>query len=172
MQSLDFFILGAVLGLFVFYKISQYYKSKKQQIKITLAKRAESAAGRLLQKTGYRIIDTQKRVQVKTKIDGELFRNTIIADFLVKKNGKTFLVEVKTGKQTEKITSPSIRRQLLEYFLVFRPDGLILLDMTEKKLHQVEFELENRFGPPWALFLRYTIFFLLGALTTWAYVYF
>ena len=103
----------------------------------------------------------QKRIKVKTKINGREFFNTIIADMIVKKGHKTFLVEIKTGKQTEKSIPPQVRRQLLEYYLVFKPDGVILLDMEIGKLYNVSFDLGHNYK--YKIYLRYLFAFLAGA---------
>ena len=44
---------------------------------------------------------------------------------MIVKKAIKLLVEIKTGKQTEKSIPPQVRRQLLEYYLVFKPDGVI-----------------------------------------------
>ena len=170
MRNIDFFILGAILGIYLFYKISRFYQHKKRQIILNKAKRAESQAVNILQNAGYTIVDVQKRVKIKTKINGREFFNTIIADMIVKKGRKTFLVEIKTGKQTEKVIPPQVRRQLLEYYLVFKPDGLILLDMENGKLHNVSFDLENNFK--YKLYLGYLFAFLAGATVVSLYLLF
>ena len=163
MQTFDFFILGAMFGLFVFYKFLRYYKRKKGQMIVHRARKAENSAVKVLQNAGYKIIDIQKRVKIKTKINGKYYSNTIIADMLVKKAGKVYLVEIKTGKQGKPI-SPLIRRQLLEYYLVYRPDGLILLDMEKRKIHHISFELENTWkNKP---FLGYIVSFCVGMILT------
>lgn len=165
MQKIDFFILGAILGLYLCYKISRYYQHKKRQLILYKAKRAENLAVKVLQNAGYKIVDVQKRVKVKTRIDGKDFSNTIIADMIVKKGHKTYLVEIKTGKQTEKTIPPQIRRQLLEYYLVFKPDGLILLDMEMGKLHNVSFDLANDYR--YKTYLGCFLAFLAGVVATW-----
>lgn len=170
MQSIDFFILGIIFGALIFYRLTGWVKKKNLQARLVNARKAEIQAVKLLQKAGYDIIDTQKRVQVKTKIDGVNYTNTIIADLIVKKNGKTYLVEVKTGKQTERLTASNIRRQLLEYFLVFKPHGLILFNMSEKKMHQVEFELEG-LRPQRTLALYGGAMFFLGAILTYGFIF-
>jgi len=169
-KPIDFFILGAILGLYLFYKISRYYQHKKRQLILYKAKRAENSAVKILQSAGYKIVDVQKRVKVKTKIDGKDYYNTIIADMIVKKGGKNFLVEIKTGKQTERPVAPQIRRQLLEYFLVFKPDGIILLDMEVGKLHYVSFDLGNNYN--YKAYLGYILAFLIGAFLAWLYLSF
>ncbi|MDS1030102.1 GxxExxY protein [Bacillota bacterium LX-D] len=139
MNSFDFLLIGIIIGLILYYCIAKKYKRKKNQTRLKVAKQAETAAARLLLKAGYEIIASQKKIQYSLKFDGQTIKNLVIADFIVQKKNKTYLVEVKTGKQTLKPTAPAIRRQLLEYFLVFKTDGIILIDMNEKIFHEIEF---------------------------------
>ncbi len=80
---------------------------------------------------------------------------------MARKNGRTYVVEVKSGSQN-KITNRETRRQLLEYFLAYRPYGIILFDMETKKFSEIKFLL------PYfrSRLMENTIFFLLGALLT------
>ena len=62
---------------------------------------------------------------------------TVRADMIVRKGNKIYVAEVKTG---EKVTSPKYRetrRQLLEYFFVYQPNGLLLIDMEKRKIKTV-----------------------------------
>lgn len=129
------------------------------------AKRAENLAVKILENAGYKVLEVQKRLKVKTKIDGKEYSNTIIADMIVQKGVKTYLVEIKTGKQVEKTITPLIRRQLLEYYLIYKPDGLILLNMETGKLHNISFNLEDSYR--YKIYLKYTLAFLVGVITTY-----
>ena len=51
------------------------------------------------------------------------------------------MAEVKTG---DKVTSPkytNTRRQLLEYYMVYQPNGLLLVDMEKQKVRKVEYSI-------------------------------
>ncbi|MBM7855501.1 hypothetical protein JOC37_001898 [Desulfohalotomaculum tongense] len=141
MKPADLLILGIVFGaLLVYYliKLVHAYKLRRQSIK---SRRAEQKAQKYLQQQGYTIVAVQKRVPIYTKIDGRSYKNHVKADFIVKKGGFKYVVEVKTGKQVAKPTGAGIRRQLLEYYLIYRTDGVLLLDMENKNIHTVEFKL-------------------------------
>ncbi len=121
-------------------------------------RKAEIDAVRFLEKKGYRILSSQDRKSYIIKVDDKSEEVTVIADFIVKKNGKIYVVEVKTGKEAPSVRTSSTRRQLLEYFYTFRPDGIILLDMNADKVHTVEF--------PFSLARKeaFYIYFILGIL--------
>ncbi|WP_031514845.1 hypothetical protein [Desulfofalx alkaliphila] len=142
MTSTDILILGIVFGaLFVYYltKLVRSYKLKRQS---KTARRAERAAQNYLEDQGYTIVSAQQRVPILTKVDNRDYKNHVKADFIVKKGGYTYVVEVKTGKQVERPTSAEIRRQLLEYYLIYRTNGVLLLDMENKKIHTVQFQIK------------------------------
>ncbi|MBO8137283.1 MAG: hypothetical protein H0Z40_04005 [Desulfotomaculum sp.] len=147
MKSSDLFILGIVFGGLLVYYLIRLLQSFKLKHRYKKSKKAEAAAQKYLEQQGYSIIAQQKRVPIITKIDSKSFKNHVKADFIVKKDGLKYVVEVKTGKQVEKPTSAGIRRQLLEYYLIYRTNGVLLLDMENKRIHAVEFEIEM----PWQI---------------------
>jgi hypothetical protein len=57
----------------------------------------------------------------------------------VQKGKKTFVAEVKSGQVGIDPTEPATRRQLLEYDYVYKPDGLLLVNMLDQKIYQVKF---------------------------------
>ena len=145
MRTSDILILGILLGSFLFFFISQ--KLKRIQIKrmLSTAKRAEKNAISFLTKAGYDIVDIQKKQPITIKIDGRPHSSYVQADFLAKKGRKLYVVEVKTGKMT-RATTAIVRRQLLEYYLVFNPHGILLLDMENGTLKEIEFKWQKTEG--------------------------
>jgi hypothetical protein len=66
-------------------------------------------------------------------------RASVRADLLVQRDGALFVAEVKTGSRAPDPSFPATRRQLLEYLMVFEPDGLLLVDMEREAVMEVEF---------------------------------
>lgn len=151
------FILGILLGSFFFYKLYKLQKTFKIKKYLKKAKRAEVKAASILKEHGYTIKNYQKHKKIKITINGKTEERSVYADFIVKKNFKTYIVEVKTGKQTN-AAAGLVRRQLLEYYIVFKVDGILLLDMENIKLNMVEFD-KNYFNQNRRMYL---LFFLLG----------
>ncbi|GAW92311.1 hypothetical protein [Calderihabitans maritimus] len=141
MKPFDFFIVGLLVGCLLIYNISKYWQRYRLKRKLSVARRAEKEAVKFLEANGYHIIDVQKRVPVRTYVDGKAHLNSVVADLVVRKNGRTYVVEVKSGKQARRVTSARTRRQLLEYFLIYRPDGILLLDMENRQLREVAFQV-------------------------------
>jgi hypothetical protein len=59
---------------------------------------------------------------------------------VVKKKGKTYIVEVKSGTSAIHLKNISTRRQLLEYDFVVENDGMFILDMENENMQLVEFQ--------------------------------
>jgi hypothetical protein len=131
---------GAVLGFIIFYLANRLFISFKMSNRVLTAQFSEKEAEDLLKKKGYKIIAKQKRADVVTYIDGKPNLGFVQADFIVEKNGKRYVAEVKAGELVSDPTEPSTRRQLLEYKFAYKPYGLLLVDMTDKSLHHIDFE--------------------------------
>jgi Holliday junction resolvase-like predicted endonuclease len=99
----------------------------------------ERVAERLLLSEGFDIVERQTLGGYHFKVDGEETAVNLRADFIVKKEGKVLLVEVKGGEESAKATVRGTRRQLLEYTLAFRIDGILLLDAARTRIIEVEF---------------------------------
>ncbi len=139
MQGAEIYALGILTGILLIALLYKKLDSLRRSRIVKKAKKAEQEAIQLLEKNGYKIIASQQSVKTYTQVDGETIENRVVADYIAKKKGKSYVVEVKTGKQIVKVTTSHIRRQLLEYYLIFQPHGIILLDMDNKKLMKVTF---------------------------------
>lgn len=103
------------------------------------AQEGEAHAERLLIRQGYAIVERQVSRSWTVQVDGEPWEAFVRADLLVEKDGRTFVAEVKTGELAPDPLYPPTRRQLLEYFFVFDPDGLLLVDVEADAILEVAF---------------------------------
>lgn len=104
-----------------------------------LGAEGERRARALLEKRGYRILDTQKGGKYDLVIDEKPHTVHLRADYLVEKRGRTFVAEVKAGAESVKVTGRTTRRQLLEYVFAFDVSGVLLVDMVERRILEVKF---------------------------------
>lgn len=100
----------------------------------------EQEAKHLLIKWGYTIVAEQKRYFHRFKYGADDIAIPIVIDYLVSKNDKTYMVEVKSGKSAINIYNSDTRRQLLEYYHVVEADGFYLLNMEKKEMKKVVFK--------------------------------
>ncbi|HHO53699.1 MAG TPA: hypothetical protein ENK18_23210 [Deltaproteobacteria bacterium] len=103
---------------------------------------------RLLQRSGFGILEHQPWTEWPMEIDGDVVWVSCRGDLLVEATetalappGSRFIAEVKTGLRAPDPTHPSTRRQLLEYLAAFDVDGVLLIDMERGQIHAVAFPL-------------------------------
>ena len=135
---------GAVISFFIFFFASRALLSLKMSKRVEAAQFSEEEAEALLKKKGFRIIDRQKRADIITYVDGKPNLGYVKADFIVEKNGKKYVAEVKAGELVSDPNEPSTRRQLLEYKFAYKPYGILLVNMLDRSLHQIDFDLPSR----------------------------
>lgn len=105
------------------------------------AQSGEAEAEGLLESLGYEILERQLSGEWEMEVDGEAVRAGVRADLLVQKDGLVFVAEVKTGTLAPHPSYAPTRRQLLEYWFVFGPDGMLLVDMESMVVREVRFDL-------------------------------
>jgi Holliday junction resolvase-like predicted endonuclease len=103
--------------------------------------RAEAMAERLLERHGYTILDRQVRGSWPLIVGGEAVEAGVRADLLVRRRGRVYIAEVKSGALGARADAPDTRRQLLEYRLAFDCDGVLLVNMIERVIVELEFPL-------------------------------
>ncbi len=64
---------------------------------------------------------------------------TLCADFIVRRRGRLFAADSKTGRAA-RATDAATRRQLLEYMLAFAVDGVLLVDPEAGRVVEVVFK--------------------------------
>ncbi|RYD04433.1 hypothetical protein N752_13750 [Desulforamulus aquiferis] len=142
MLPIDILIIGIIIGAFLLYNSIKMWRSHSARRRVLKAGKAEAAARKFLESEGYSVLAVQERVPIITKVNGKANRSHIQADLIVQKGKEVFVVDVKTGDVAQRPASPENRRQLLEYYLVYRTDGVLVLDMDSKKLYRMEFDID------------------------------
>ena len=99
----------------------------------------ERRAEPVLVSLGYAIVARQAPVTYDVALDGEPCAIALRADFLVERDGRRFVAEVKTGRHAPRLETPATRRQLLEYRVAFDVDGVLLVDVDAGRVHSLEF---------------------------------
>jgi len=166
---------GGIIFLFLFIKISNWVRGKRLRQRFSKSRQAEKEAEKILRKNGYTIIDIQKRRKngytiidiQKSKpllitIGGKIHRYLVRIDYLARKKGKVYVVEVKSGEKIPYITNRETRRQMLEYYLAFQPSGILLLNMKNKSISEVRFQFEAAFRQ----WMYRIIYFIAGMIFT------
>lgn len=126
-------------------------------------RQGEIEAERLLSQRGYRVLRRQPSRVLRYTLDGVPVDVTVRADLLVRRAGRRYLAEVKTGRRAPRLETAETRRQLLEYEHAFDVQGVLLVDADAGRVQRVG--LPRRLPRPRALW-PLTVGLLLGALGT------
>lgn len=100
---------------------------------------AEEDAAGVLRAHGYQILDEQVEHHWTIDVNGEPFAVELRADYMVKRGGKRYIAEVKSGMSAPSLTTAATRRQLLEYRVAYDVHGILLVDMQAVELNEVDF---------------------------------
>lgn len=131
-------LCAACAGALLYRVLESLYRGWKVRRRLRRAQQAERNAVRFLRRRGYRILAMQLEKTITVYVDGEAQTSKVRADFLVRRGPWRYVVEVKSGRQGD-AGLPHVRRQMLEYKLVYRPHGVLLLDMERRSLQEIRF---------------------------------
>jgi hypothetical protein len=98
----------------------------------------------LLERVGYAVLGAQVEGAYSLCVDGRMLSISVRADYLVSRDGRRFVAEVKSGRFAPLLATPATRRQLLEYLVAFRADGVLLVDGETQRIHEVAFPIAGR----------------------------
>ncbi len=155
-------LAGALLGVW----LSRLRRRRRLRRARLRGRAGELQARELLQAAGYTVTAEQPTLRCALYVDGAPRPYELRGDFLVRRGGRTLLAEVKTGRQAPDPCHPATRRQLLEYASSYGVDGVLLVDMERREIHDVAWDLPRAPGGgrlAWLLLGAAA-----GALASWA----
>jgi hypothetical protein len=106
----------------------------------------ELGAFALLKREGYAVQGRQVPGSWTVRADGEPLTFGLRADYLVARQGRRYIAEVKTGRLAPRLSHGPTRRQLLEYSAAFDVHGVILVDADLQTITHVEVDLFAEHG--------------------------
>jgi hypothetical protein len=108
----------------------------------------EVRAGELLERAGYAVLERQVPGSWTLRADGESVTFGLRADYLVTREGRRYIAEVKTGRLAPRLSHGPTRRQLLEYRAAFDVHGVVLVDADVETITQVELDVPGGGASP------------------------
>ncbi len=139
-------VFGVLLGALGYWWLSRLWIRWLWRRRRSRGRQGELDAEVLLIDHGYTILEDQASRDVTVQVDGQSHPYRLRPDYLVKKKGRRYVAEVKTGKKAPNPLYTSTRRQLLEYEVCFPEHGLLLVDMEASRVHEVSWR-ELRSAP-------------------------
>jgi len=132
-------LAACVLVLAIARWLARRAASRKAVRRARRALAGEVSAAALLAEAGYEVLETQTRLAWTFHCDGEPVTVELRCDALVARDGRRLVAEVKTGDRAPSLTTAATRRQLLEYAVAFRADGVVLVDAEAGLVREVDF---------------------------------
>ena len=132
-------IVGVGLGAIAFSKMRLMVDRHRRRRRAKHAAHGEYRAERLLRARGFKIVDRQVRRPWALQINGRERRFELRADMIVKRRGRRYVAEVKTGSHVASVHHGPTRRQLLEYSHAFETEGVLLVEVDSAAIHEVRF---------------------------------
>lgn len=118
----------------------------------------------VLERAGFEVLAAEHAATAEVEVDGRARPYEVRVDYVARRRGRLYGVEVKTGERAVDPLYRPTRRQLLEYSRVFPFDGLYLLDMETERLLRIAFPAAS-YDRGGRAVLALLLGFLLGAVT-------
>jgi hypothetical protein len=132
-------ILLLVAGLLLGLALARWRRRRLAARSRREGREGANAARRILGRAGYRVLGTEVTGRGLFLVDGEAREFTVRADAIARRWFRRYVVEVKGGREAASLDNRDTRRQLLEYAVVFRSRGVLLVDVPAGKIRSVEF---------------------------------
>ncbi len=162
--QLDAFAFALIaIGALIAVALRRWWVRRRLRRRFARARRGEVHARSVLLARGFVIEREQAPSEVLLHVDGVARAFGVRADFIVRRRGRRFVAEVKTGERAPALDHAPTRRQLLEYALAFDVDGVLLVDVEGDAIAEISFGMPRR-GPR---ALRLTALFATGAALGW-----
>lgn len=157
--------MAVVLAQWLGHRFVRWNRRRKILRRVHRAGDGERIARGFLEDAGFAIEGAQVAADYDLEVDDTKITISVRADFLVRRGGRRYVVEVKSGAVAPRLQTPGTRRQLLEYQVAFAVDGLLLFDAEAQELHAVTFPSEARTPRGWggAVFVAVVVLLLAAA---------
>ena len=134
-------LVGLAVGAVVMYWVQLRRERFLARSRNARGRRGEEQAVQLLTAAGYAIVGRQQRAAYALRSGDSAVQVKLSFDFVVEKDGKTCVAEVKTGALGPQLKHADTRRQLLEYQLASGADEVLLVDPEREQISQVSFPI-------------------------------
>ncbi len=132
--------VGIIIGILLFFILNRIFYKPQNLVRSNPIAYSEEQAEKIIGDNGYLILEKQKKFPIIIFIDGKSHLGFIIADYLVEKDKKKYVIYVKTGEEPD-LLEPKTRQILLEYDYVCSPTKLLVLNIDRVQIHEISFKL-------------------------------
>lgn len=137
-------IAGILLLRYIILKIEKQRAQYRHSKKVLKGLKEEKRAAKLLEQHGYTVREFHPKVAYTLHVDNSSERITLELDYIVEKNNKKYVAEVKSGEHTSSILYAPTRRQLLEYAVATDFDGYLLVQTHTNTIQEIRFPISKK----------------------------
>jgi hypothetical protein len=103
-----------------------------------------SDAVALLEQSGYEVITTKRRISLRILLnDAQELESRLFVDHFAQQKDKLYAVKLAKERKPLEMTGSAIRDQLLVYQLLYEEVvGILYVDMSNRTIHKIEFEMD------------------------------
>ncbi len=139
MRWIDIVFLLVIIAGILFYI---FFKAGFNKVQPHLKKK-EFSVIKYLENKGYSASIYKMSSDVKMKVNGRESAFSLTYDFAVKKDGRDYIVIIRTSEDAERLNNPVLRNKLLLLYSVFKPHGLLLVNPETEKMQKIEFRFQK-----------------------------
>ena len=124
--------------------VARQVHAVRMRMRMARARAREAQAAGMLRRAGYTVVESQPRATSTLLADGRPLVTEIRADYLVRRWGRLYVAEAKSGVRAPDPTERGTRRQLLEYATAYAVSGVLLVDTEAGTVARIEFPALRR----------------------------
>src|SRR5215468_1285275 len=94
------------VSICVWFACRRWYAGWSRRRRLSRAQKAEAHAALLLERLGYTVLGVQVEGAYGLAVDGQSMSIAVRADYLVTRNGRRFVAEVKSGRLAPLLATP------------------------------------------------------------------
>ncbi len=117
-----------------------------------------------LEENGYQIIRVRQRATWTGYYDRRQFERQLIADFIVRKGARTYVVKV-TNARDKGVNGVKLRGEWHPLVEAFHVHGALQIDVENEQIHSIDFTMKSPSYVKWRKVLNRTLWFCAGAFT-------
>lgn len=136
----------AIIVLLIIFEIVKITKSLLLAYqKISKIKKIKIGS-KILSENGYNVISTEPQKEYKIFTNNQIASAAINSDYIVEKQGYTFVANIIKNKSNFNVKNDETRRLIFEYIHLYNVSGVILLNIKKKEINQIQIIIDETKG--------------------------
>ena len=132
---------GVFAGAYGYHVVSQLWADYRRKLQGKTGEVMDEKARKILEHLGFSIENDYAKHTLRVMQDGQPLDLPVRPDIIASKGGKSYVVDIKQKSEFSQLSDPKTRQQLLEYYVTYKPNGILLMDMENKRIHDIRFDL-------------------------------